>query len=223
MRRHVRSEDAAERLTRAAFRDVVELLVTGLAFGLVGLEVRQVIQDEGAAISGMLPAAVAISVLVIVVRFLWFAQLLALSRKNDGALPPTNFKDVGIFSWCGMRGLATLALALAQRAQAAAIAALRDNDFMKSLPPGRIALVKTNMRRLHAELLDGDLCSVPAAERTRRGHELAIAVQTIAIDAARSEVLSARHEPAADPEVVDKVLRQLDLRTMIMPELQNEI
>ena len=125
----------------------------------------------------------------------------------NGALRPTNFKDVGIFSWCGMRGLATLALALAQRAQAAAIAALRDNDFMKSLPPGRIALVKTNMRRLHAELLDGDLCSVPAAERTRRGHELAIAVQTIAIDAARSEVLSARHEPAADPEVVDKVHR----------------
>ena len=47
MQRHSRPQDAAERVTRTAFWDVVELLVTGLAFGLVGLEIRQVIHDEG--------------------------------------------------------------------------------------------------------------------------------------------------------------------------------
>ena len=40
MQRHSRPQDAAERVTRTAFWDVVELLVTGLAFGLVGLEIR---------------------------------------------------------------------------------------------------------------------------------------------------------------------------------------
>ena len=40
MQRHTRPQDAAERVTRTAFWDVVELLVTGLAFGLVGLEIR---------------------------------------------------------------------------------------------------------------------------------------------------------------------------------------
>ena len=41
IKRHSRPQDAAERVTRTAFWDVVELLVTGLAFGLVGLEIRQ--------------------------------------------------------------------------------------------------------------------------------------------------------------------------------------
>ncbi|MET3173620.1 UNVERIFIED_ORG: hypothetical protein ABIB52_001455 [Arthrobacter sp. UYCu721] len=45
-----------------------------------------------------------------------------------------------------------------------------------------------------------------------------MAVQTIALDAARQKVVPARNEPDMDPEVADRVLRQLDLRTMIMPE-----
>ncbi|MDJ0312862.1 Na+/H+ antiporter [Arthrobacter sp. H35-D1] len=278
IKRHARAEDASERLTRAAFWDVVELLVTGLAFGLVGLEVREVIKVEGAAIWGMLPLAVAISVLVILVRFLWFGLLALLSRKNDDALPPTGLKDVVILTWCGMRGLATLALALAlptalptgeafpgrheiivvacavllatlvlpgltlpwlmrvlkatddgsgereatkvlaMRAQDAAVSALRSNGLIKNLPPEKHTLVKKKMQRLYAELLDGTLSDEPPEERRRRGRELTIAVQTIALNAARSEVISARNEPGADPEVVDRVLQQLDLRTMIMPE-----
>ena len=43
-------------------------------------------------------------------------------------------------------------------------------------------------------------------------------MQTIALDAARQEVVAARNEPGMDPEVADRVLRQLDLRTMIMPD-----
>ncbi|MBP2413230.1 CPA1 family monovalent cation:H+ antiporter [Arthrobacter stackebrandtii] len=278
IKRHARAEDATERITRAAFWDVVELLVTGLAFGLVGLEVREVIKVEGSAIWGMLPMAIAISVLVIAVRFLWFGMLALLSRKNDGDLPPTGLKDVVILTWCGMRGLATLALALALpvmlptgeafpgrheiivaacavllttlvlpgltlpwlmrvlkatddgaeereaakvlalRAQEAAVAALRDHELIRSLPPEKIALVKEKMKRLHAELLDGSLKDEGMEERRRRGRELAITVQTIALDAARTEVLNARNEADADPEVVDRVLRQLDLRTMITPE-----
>ena len=278
IRRHARAEDATERITRAAFWDVVELLVTGLAFGLVGLEVREVIKAEGSDIWGMLPLAFAISVLVILVRFLWFALLALLSRASDSDTPPTGIKDVVILTWCGMRGLATLALALALpvtmpgggdfparheiivvacavllttlvlpgltlpwlmrilkatddgsdereaakvlalRAQEAAIAALRDNDLIRSLPPEKTAVVREKMKRLHAELLDGSLKNEALDERRRRGRELAITVQTIALDAARAEVLSARNEPESDPEVVDRVLRQLDLRTMAMPE-----
>ncbi len=278
IKRHARAEDATERITRAAFWDVVELLVTGLAFGLVGLEVREVIRVEGSAIWGMLPLAITISVLVIVVRFLWFGLLALLSKKNDGELPPTSLKDVVILTWCGMRGLATLALALALpvtlpgggdfpgrheiivvacavllttlvlpgltlpwlmrvlkatddgaeereaakvlalRAQEAAVAALRDNERIQSLPPEKVALIKSKMKLLHEELLDGSLKDEGQDDRRRRGRELAIAVQTIALDAARSEVLNARNEADADPEVVDRVLRQLDLRTMAMPE-----
>jgi monovalent cation/hydrogen antiporter len=40
-----------------------------------------------------------------------------------------------------------------------------------------------------------------------------VAAQTIALDAARAEVLAARSEPDKDPEMIDRVLRRLDLRT----------
>ena len=105
-------EDATERITRAAFWDVVELLVTGLAFGLVGLEVREVIHDEGTGNLGMLrwpwPSACWSSWS----RFLWFAMLAGLSRARRRPAADAA-KDVIILTWCGMRGLATLALALA--------------------------------------------------------------------------------------------------------------
>jgi CPA1 family monovalent cation:H+ antiporter len=278
MQRHSRPQDAAERVTRNAFWDVVELLVTGLAFGLVGLEIRHVIRDEGTAIFGMIGVALVVCVLVFAVRFLWLAVLALGARKRRNLLQPTSLKEVVILTWCGMRGLATLALALAlpvtladgspfpgrdyllviacavllatlvlpgltlpwlmrvlkatgdgseerdaarllaKRAQGAAVAALKDHDLMKDLPPEKVELVKARMKRLQAELLDGSLRNESLPEKRQRGRELAIAVQTIALDAARQEVVAARSEPDMDPEVADRVLRQLDLRTMIMPE-----
>lgn len=278
MQRHSRPQDAGERVTRTAFWDVVELLVTGLAFGLVGLEIRQVIHDEGAEIYGMIGTAVVVCIIVFAVRFLWLGLLAASARTRENLLQPTSAKEVLVLTWCGMRGLATLALALAlpltladgtpfpardqllviacavllatlvlpgltlpwlmkvlkatgdgseerdaarvlaRRAQQAAVAALKDNDLMKELPPEKVALVKEKMTRLHAELLDGSLRNETVGEKRKRGRELAIAVQTIALDAARQEVVAARNEPDMDPEVADRVLRQLDLRTMIMPE-----
>lgn len=278
IKRHARAEDATERITRAAFWDVVELLVTGLAFGLVGLAVRGVIREEGAAIWGMVPMAIAVSVMVVVVRFLWLGIVALFANRREGDLPPRTWKDVVILSWCGMRGLATLALALALptvlpsgelfparheiiviacavllttlvlpgltlpwlmrvlqatddgaeegqarkvlalRAQEAAVAALRHDGLIGNLPPEKIKMIKAKMQRLQHDLT-GDAQPVDTdVERVRKGRELAIAAQTIALDAARQEVLMARNEPETDPEVADHVLRQLDLRTMVMPE-----
>jgi CPA1 family monovalent cation:H+ antiporter len=245
---------------------------------LVGLEIRHVVRDEGTAVFGMAGVAAVICVLVFAVRFLWLAVLALGARKRRNLLQPTSLKEVLILTWCGMRGLATLALALAlpltladgtpfpgrdyllviacavllatlvlpgltlpwlmkvlnatedgtaerdavrllaTRAQEAAVAALKQHDLMKDLPPEKVSLVKDRMRRLHAELTDGSLRDEPLAEKRQRGRELAIAVQTIALDAARQEVVAARNEPGMDPEVADRVLRQLDLRTMVMPE-----
>ena len=108
---------------------------------------------------------------------------------------------------------------LAKRAQQAAVAALKDNDLMKELPPEKVALVK--------EKMTSPACRATGRKPEERypwgrsasaGRELAIAVQTIALDAAQQEAAAARNEPDMDPEVADRVLRQLDLRTMIMPE-----
>lgn len=62
-------------------------------------------------------------------------------------------------------------------------------------------------------------CIVNTPEKIRRCvRELAIAVQTIALDVARQEVVAPRNERDLDPEIADRVLRQLEPRTMIIPE-----
>ncbi|HXF02882.1 MAG TPA: Na+/H+ antiporter, partial [Arthrobacter sp.] len=272
IQRRSRPQDAAERVTRRAFWDVVELLATGLAFGLMGLEIRQVVVEEGTAVFGMLGLAATVCVLVIAVRFLWMAGLARLARGKDDALPPTSTKDVLILTWCGMRGLATLALALAipvtlpdgtafagrheilvvacavllatlvlpgltlpwlmrvlkaqdggseeheaarvlaGRAQEAAIAALRDSELMKDLPEDKVEAVRQRMHRLGTDLLSAG--GSKHAKPRKAGREVLVTAQSIALNAARQEVVAARSEPDMDPEVVDRVLRQLDLRTI---------
>ncbi|MDJ0358380.1 Na+/H+ antiporter [Paenarthrobacter sp. PH39-S1] len=290
LKRHARAEDAAERITRAAFWDVVELLATGLAFGLVGLAIKRVIDEEGTAVFAMAVPAVVVCVLVIVVRVLWLTMVAQMIKKRGTELSRVSFKDVIVLSWCGMRGLATLALALAlpltlddgsdfpgrheiiviacavllatlvlpgltlpwlmrvlkasddpsvqrdaarilaRRAQSAAKAALKNNELVKELPPEKVKLVRERMTRLYGELTDGSGAQATVAndggkpdeaaarELRARSRELVVAVQTIALDAARQEIIEARNEPGTDPEAADHVLRQLDLRTMIMPE-----
>ena len=90
---------------------------------------------------------------------------------------------------------------------------------MKELPPEKVALVKEKMTPAPCRTAGRQPPQREPWPRSVSGAaELAIAVQTIALDAARQEVVAARNEPDMDPEVADRVLRQLDLRTMIMPE-----
>ncbi|GAA3902388.1 cation:proton antiporter [Microbacterium invictum] len=117
--RRDRPQDSQERLTRTSFWEVVEMLTTGVAFGLVGIEMRYVIEDEGANLLGWVPAIIAICVVVVLVRLVWVAIVLGAGWRAEGVPEEkrvslsSRFKDVILVTWCGMRGLATLALALA--------------------------------------------------------------------------------------------------------------
>jgi CPA1 family monovalent cation:H+ antiporter len=74
------------------------------------------------------------------------------------------------------------------------------------------------MGRLEA-LLRGDPPTAEERDRfeaMRRGRRLMMEVQADALAAARAEVLAARREPGVDPEAADRVLRRLDLRTVLL-------
>lgn len=111
--RRARPQDSAERLTRNAFWDVVELLTTGVAFGLVGIEMRYVFEDEGVGIIDFIPGIVAVCAAVLLVRLGWMMLLYKFGGTEKRNSVPGSLKEVLVLSWCGMRGLATLALALA--------------------------------------------------------------------------------------------------------------
>lgn len=272
-------DEAEERLVQRSFWEVVELLVTGVAFGLLGLDLRQVVEAGGAALPRMLRDAAVVCAVVVVVRAVWMVVAwLTVRRSDDPERAPRTGRETVVLAWCGMRGLATLALALAlptttasgadfperaeivliaasvlvvtlivpgftlpvlvrmlgvaadadaeraveqvivQRARAAAIATLKADVRVDTLPEE----VGVNLRQ-RMDRLDGLLRGEPASaedreqfEKVRRYREIASQAQTEALTAARAEVLAARREPGVDPEAADRVLRRLDLRTVLL-------
>ncbi len=273
------ADEAEERLVQRSFWDVVELLVTGVAFGLMGLDLRQVVEAGGADLPRMLRDAAVVCAVVVVVRVVWMlAAWWLVRRSDDPERSPRTGREPVVLSWCGMRGLATLALALSlptataagtgfpqraeivliavavlvftlvlpgftlpflvrrlgvatdadaehaaeqaivHRARTAATAALTADDRVDRLPTGVGNSLRQRMDRLEG-LLRGDPASAEDrehAEAVRRHREIMSAVQSEALAAARAEVLAARREPGVDPDAADRVLRRLDLRTVLL-------
>jgi len=104
--------EAQDRLTSAAFWHVIELLVTGLAFGLIGLEFRHIVDDAGKDLGPMVLHGLVVAAVAIAVRVVWvFGGQWVLGKKHGQA--PRSWQESLLISWCGMRGLVTLALVLA--------------------------------------------------------------------------------------------------------------
>jgi Na+/H+ antiporter len=272
-------DEAEERLVQRSFWDVVELLVTGVAFGLVGLDLRQVLEAGGDTLPRMLRDAAVICAVVVGVRAVWMVMAwLIVRRSDDPERAPRTGREAVVLAWCGMRGLATLALALAlpattdagadfparaelvliatsvlvvtlvvpgftlpflvrrlgvaadadaehaveqaiaTRARAAALATLKADDRVAALPEEVGANLRQRMGRL-----DGLLRGEPASaedreqmEKVRRYRKISSVAQAEALTAARAEVLAARRERGVDPEAADRVLRRLDLRTVLL-------
>ena len=102
-----------DRLSGTAFWGVLELLITGVAFGLIGLQVRAVIDDAGDRIGEMILHGVIISAVVILLRLAWMAVMVAVNSAKGGRfMTPRTFGEALVMTWSGMRGLVTLALAL---------------------------------------------------------------------------------------------------------------
>lgn len=104
---------ADARLAGSSFWEVIELLVTGLAFGLMGMNVRESIFDEEVQHLRPVLWGLAISVVLIVVRALWMSALYLQNSKRKGTYrAPVRWTDVLLLTWAGMRGLVTFALVL---------------------------------------------------------------------------------------------------------------
>jgi monovalent cation/hydrogen antiporter len=111
------SDDAAgvaDRLSGGAFWETAELLITGVAFALIGLELREVL-DTHVNIGATVQPALIICAVVIAVRFAWMLVAGPVVRRTPRRRIETSrdWREDLVVAWCGMRGLATIALALA--------------------------------------------------------------------------------------------------------------
>jgi CPA1 family monovalent cation:H+ antiporter len=107
---------AASRLQMSAFWKMVKYVLEGLVFLLVGLQLRDVLGRLNTPVAEVVGLTVAVLLTVIVTRFVWMypatylSRLVPAVRRHDPAPPPS---VPTVIAWAGMRGVITLATALA--------------------------------------------------------------------------------------------------------------
>ncbi|CAA9523654.1 MAG: Na+/H+ antiporter [uncultured Rubrobacteraceae bacterium] len=106
------------RLEGGAVWNVVVFLLNGLAFILIGLQLPIILRGLGEYTNGqLLLYGVAVSLAVILVRVLWVFPATYLPRIASRAVrerdPAPPWRNVAVLSWAGMRGVISLAAALA--------------------------------------------------------------------------------------------------------------
>ncbi len=107
---------AASRLQMGAFWKLVKFLLEGLVFLIVGLQLREVLAAVDTPVVTAVGVTVAVLLTVVATRFAWMypatylARLVPRVRQRD---PAPGWQVPTLVSWAGMRGVVTLATALA--------------------------------------------------------------------------------------------------------------
>ncbi|MFJ8532562.1 Na+/H+ antiporter [Streptomyces sp. NPDC093591] len=275
------ADDVMTRLAGHTFWDIVDTLVTGVAFGLIGLELHIAVRTASGRWDEMLGWAAAVVGVVVLVRLLWLLPATWLTKRMHAKRDydeeiPVSWRETVVMWWSGMRGVASVALALAipletdsgapfpDRDEIVFIAfgvimatlvlqgltlpwlvkrlgvradSEREKEFEKQLAVRAAKAAKRRLREIEAV---EDLPEELSEQMLRRAFEIGVRIspemgeeerreahqqrvrrlkrvrriQGELLSAARHEVLAARSEPGADPEVVDRVLRHLDVRSL---------
>ncbi|MFF3637860.1 Na+/H+ antiporter [Streptomyces sp. NPDC002250] len=275
------ADDVLTRLAGHTFWDIIDTLVTGVAFGLIGLELHNAIRTASGRWGELLGWAAAIAGVVVVVRLLWLLPATWLTKRLHARRDieeeiPVSWRETVVMWWSGMRGVASVALVLAipletdagkpfpDRDELVFIAfgviivtlvlqgltlpwlvrrlgvqadSERESEFEKELAVRAAKAAKRRLREIEqVEELPEELSeqmlrrafdigiriSPDMGEEDRREahHQRARRLKRVRriqgemLSAARHEVLAARSEPGADPEIVDRVLRHLDVRSL---------
>jgi CPA1 family monovalent cation:H+ antiporter len=113
--------DARHRISSYAVWDVAVFVLNVLAFVMIGLQLRGIAaRAHGSDWQSYLLCAAAVCLTVVLARIVWVAIYSTLARlkiryfdtgKPSAAMP--TFGGALIVAWCGMRGIVTLAAALA--------------------------------------------------------------------------------------------------------------
>jgi Na+/H+ antiporter len=117
MTRHWGAISSGARLQARQLWDWLVFVLEGLSFVLVGVQLRTVVEGiEGRSLADLAVAAVVLNLLVIAVRLAWVypaSWLPRLSPRLRERDPFPGWGAVTVIGWAGMRGVVSLALALA--------------------------------------------------------------------------------------------------------------
>src|SRR5215210_2282841 len=133
---------AQTRLQGEAVWEIVFLLLNGLLFALVGLQLPSVLDAlSGRSTWSLIGYAALVSAVVVAARFAWLlATYLAavLSRRIREDDPAPSWREKAVVAWSGMRGAVSLAAALSLPLTVEAGTAFPDRDLIIFLTFGVI-------------------------------------------------------------------------------------
>jgi CPA1 family monovalent cation:H+ antiporter len=105
------------RIMTTSVWEVVIFILNGLVFILIGLQLRRVIEGLSEyPVSSLAVWGLAVSLVVIAVRFIWVypsAMLPRVLSKRIREREPFDPRNMVVFGWAGMRGVVSMAAALA--------------------------------------------------------------------------------------------------------------
>lgn len=274
----VEYRDRSYRLVADSFWEIAELLITGFAFALIGLELRVVLETTGHDWRSLAGVTAAVIGVVVGLRLVWLLVTWRIGRKlwNRDADDdePYRLGEVIVTWWAGMRGVATVALALAvpftladettgfparpeilfiafavvlftllvqgptlplvvritgvhantraerelerdlwRRVVRAEKARLKQIAQEENLPDDLYEDLRGGLRRLSAKA-DPQAADDDARATAEQERALMNRMRDIRLDiteAGRREAQAARREPGMPPDIVDRVIRRLDL------------
>jgi CPA1 family monovalent cation:H+ antiporter len=275
------ADDVMTRLAGHTFWNIVDTLVTGVAFGLVGLELHNAIRTASGRWGELLWWAAVVVVVVVFARLLWLLPATWLTKRLHARRDydediPVSWRETVVMWWSGMRGVASVALVLAIPLETDSGAPFpsrdeiifiafgvimatlvlqgltlpwlvrrlgvkadtdQEKEFAKALAIRAAKAAKQRLREIEG---NEELPEELSEQMLRRAYDIGVRIspelaederreayregarrvkrlrriQQEMLSAARHEVLAARSEPGADPEVVDRVLRHLDVRSL---------
>jgi monovalent cation/hydrogen antiporter len=103
------------RLQRESIWKLLDYLLNGVVFILIGLEFPSILREMTTPIGQMIFVGTAVSLVVIGVRFLWVFPMVYLEKRFvlRRGRSHLSFGGLVVASWAGMRGVVSLAAALA--------------------------------------------------------------------------------------------------------------
>jgi len=107
---------AASRLQTDGFWRIARFLLEGMVFLLVGLQLRDIVRDLDSPWTEVVRDTAVVVLTLVIVRFVWvflatYAARLVPKRRQRDSAPSASYPAV--IGWAGMRGVVTLAAALA--------------------------------------------------------------------------------------------------------------
>jgi monovalent cation/hydrogen antiporter len=185
-------------------------VINAYVFLVIGLQLRTIVRDHPQSLA-LLPAALAISLLLIVVRLAWvFAASWAARRfpavRREPRPPPSYLLVVG---WSGMRGIISLAAALA----------LPFRDGQGQPFPGRDAITFITFVVIFVTLVGQGLSLLPLLRWLKLsgdgdGEEREIQVRTAALEAGLKKIaeLERKHREPYEREVLQRLRNEYETR-----------